>query len=317
MSHHMKVFKAIAILSLLLSFTSAHFRVQKLDVFVIPESKIVCPGTKYSAEVFAYGAKVKSIKCWGVDLKVEGNKAILAFTATPSGSYNKDGLAEKRYKISVESSDGEFAEKEITYYVTKPVITIHGSTVRCLFKGVSTDLNINVPALGTSYNPVFEAHGATIDKQASGIVTIIPNEDHVKLTVKSNGNTVGTESFIGINIPSPRVEIIKSDQTEVNLLDGENISDIAALKIQVLADPEFKRMYPLDAYYKSDSVQIILKRNWKELARTADINEINSLLSKANAGDCLTIVVSGIKRRTSRGSYELLPGNYIHNIPLK
>lgn len=313
----MKILKAVAILSLLLSITSAHFRAQKLDVFVIPESKIVCPGTKYSAEIFALGANVKSIKCWGVDLKVEGNKANLAFTATPSGSYNKDGLAEKRYKISVESSDGAIAEKEITYYVTKPVITIHGAAVRGLYKGVSTDLNINVPALGITYNPAFEAHGATIDKQASGIVTIIPNEDLIKLTVKSNGNTVGTESFIGINIPSPRVAIIKSDQTEVNLLDGENISDIATFKIQVLADPEFKKMHPFDAYYKKDSVQIILKRNWKELARTADVNEVISLLSKAKPGDCLTIVLSGIKRRTSRGSYELLPANYVYNIPLK
>jgi gliding motility-associated protein GldM len=145
----------------------------KLDKFipmVRAKSSTVAAGAKYEAEMFLTGsssaltseffkdgAKLPIIEdASGVKMgKVE-------FTAQ-GGGYDQFGIAKKSFKAKIEVKGQQF-EDNIEYFVAQPVIRVTTGNAPTLYMNCGNTVNIEVPALGTNYNPSFSATSAEIIK---------------------------------------------------------------------------------------------------------------------------------------------------------
>ncbi|HEX6890367.1 MAG TPA: gliding motility protein GldM, partial [Chryseolinea sp.] len=129
------------------------------------KSSTVAAGAKYEAEMFLTGSstaieseffkdggKLPVIDEGGVKMgKIE-------FTAQ-GGDYDKNGIARKSFKAKITVKGREF-EQPIEYYVARPVIRVTTGNAPTLYMNCGNTVNIEVPALGTNYNPSFSAASA-------------------------------------------------------------------------------------------------------------------------------------------------------------
>src|SRR5882672_6913272 len=135
----------------------------------------------------------------------------------------------------------------IEYSVIKPTIRITNGNAPSLYMNCGNTVNVEVPALGTSYNPTFTAKGATIEKgDKIGRITIIPSERKVALTVANSGAVIGTEPFDVKLIPKPRYVPRDNQGKEVDLKNGVKGASLTGLRIGADADENFKAEVPKD-----------------------------------------------------------------------
>ncbi|MCG8319090.1 MAG: gliding motility protein GldM [Cytophagales bacterium] len=293
---------------------AADLKFDDIKVMVRPESKVVAAGAKYKAEMFiaaSSSAVTPTMKKDGNDIKVENGMGIVEFTASP-GKYDKEGLAKKTYKgeITITKPGGGDTTyvAEVEYFVAKPVIQIQSASVQALYLGCGNELQVNVPALGTSYNPNFSITGGKHYKGKNrGEVTIVPNAKEVRMTVSSGGNRIGTEKFKVKPVPKPTAELFNRGKP-VNQKVGEKISNMRSLKIQAVAEEGFSTLLPKDARYRVTKWTITLARGPRAVGSpmNASNQEVNltNLMRNAKPGDRLSIEVKTVKRRNFRNDTE-------------
>ena len=293
---------------------AADLKFDDIKVMVRPESKVVAAGAKYKAEMFiaaSSSAVTPTMKKDGNDIKVENGMGMVEFTATP-GSYDKEGLAKKTYKAEItitKPGGGDTTYiSNIEYFVAKPVIQIQSASVQALYLGCGNELQVNVPALGTSYNPTFNISGGKhYTGKNRGQVTIVPNAKQVSMTVSSGGNRIGTEKFKVKPVPKPTVEVFNRGKP-VNQKVGEKISNMRSLKIQPIPEEGFATLLPKDARYRVTKWTITLARGPRPVGSpiTATNQEVNvsNLMRNAKPGDRLSIEVKTVKRRNFRDETE-------------
>eukprot|EP01023_Acetabularia_acetabulum_P044619 TRINITY_DN44877_c0_g1_i1.p2 TRINITY_DN44877_c0_g1~~TRINITY_DN44877_c0_g1_i1.p2 ORF type:complete len:136 (-),score=18.52 TRINITY_DN44877_c0_g1_i1:23-430(-) len=115
----------------------------------------------------------------GKPVKVEDGKGIIEFVANAS-SYDKENQSKQTWKgeITFTTPFGDTTLKiEEEFIVAKPVVQVQSGSVSALYLNCGNVLQINVPALGTDYNPSFTASGADVVKGSKkGMVTVIPKQ---------------------------------------------------------------------------------------------------------------------------------------------
>lgn len=280
---------------------------------VRPESNVVAAGTKYKADLFiaASSSAVNPVMTLnGKEIPVEAGMGKIEFTAT-ADKFDKDNRAEKSFKASImveQGSNKETYEQTFSYFVTKPVIQVQSASVQALYLNCGNELQINVPALGTNYNPSFKADGgAAIPGQKTGAVTIVPNKAKVDITVSSNGYTIGSESFTVKRVPKPTIEIFGPGNKPANLKQGEDISRFRSLAIKAIPDEDFASFLPKDARYRVVEADIILARGSRpadQMKLTNETANLSGMMSKAKPGDRLVIEVKKVQRMNFRGEVE-------------
>lgn len=300
--------------------TEAKFN--KLEVVVLPESKIVAAGAKYSAEMFI-GASSEGqnpeMFLDGKELKVEEGRGEISFTAT-GGNFDKDGLIKKTFKAKIHvPSNDEVIEQDIEYFVAKPVIQVQSASVQALYLQCGNELNVQVPALGSEYKPSFRADGATVRDGGNGKVTVIPTSAKVTLHVSSSGNYIGNEVFSVRRIPKPSIELLTRGK-EVNEKLGMSVPGPRSLDIRAVPDESFKQFLPKDANYRVTKWEVTLARGSRPVdSKKVTDQEVNltSFASKARAGDRIVVEVKEVMRRNFEGKTETVNvGTVIKTIPL-
>lgn len=290
------------------------------------DSRVVAAGTKYSAELFmaASSSTLKpTIQVDGRTLQVDAaGRGKLEFTAT-GGAYDAEGNAKKTWngKITIKNKgkDTSFTIKG-EYVVAKPVIQIQSASVSALYKNCGNDLNVQVPALGSTYQPSFKASGAdVITGSKKGFVTLVPNAPSVKLSVYSAGNLIGDQEFKVRLIPKPEI-IALAGGKPVDTKQGMNAPGPRSVQIQAKSDESFKTFLPNDARYKITEWNAILVRG-KRPVRTKnfsnEVGDFNDFNSQAQPGDRIVIEVKAVKRMNFRGVIEEVNvGTPIINVPL-
>ncbi len=285
-----------------------------IKVMVRPESKIVAAGAKYKAEMFiaaSSSAVTPTMKKDGGDIKVENGMGMVEFTAKP-GKYDKEGLAKKTYKAEITiprpgGGDTTYTQ-EIEYLVAKPVIQIQSASVQALYLGCGNELQVNVPALGTSYDPKFSISGGKSYKGKNrGLVTIVPNAKTVSMTVSSGGNRIGTEKFKVKPVPKPTIAVFSRGKG-VNQKIGEKISSLRSLQVKAQPEEGFAALLPKDARYRVTEWTITLARGPRPVgsairAKGQEVN-IGTLMRSAKPGDRLSIEIKTVKRRNFRDKTE-------------
>ncbi|MFA0961765.1 gliding motility protein GldM [Roseivirga sp. BDSF3-8] len=286
----------------------------KIVPMVRAESNIVAAGAKYKADMFISASSsgiTPTMKMNGSDIAVDGGFGKVEFVAQP-GQYDKDGLAKKSFEaaISVRLPSGKDTTytETIEYFVAKPVIQVQSQSVQALYLNCGNELNVQVPALGSSYNPTFSASGAnTIPGSQRGLVTVVPQAAEVALTVRNDGNVIGTEKFKVRRVPKPEVRLTSRGK-ELNQKAGESISRLRSLEINAVAEEGFAQFLPKDARYRVNEWTITLARGNRPVGSpiraTSEKVNLSSLLGSAKAGDRLVVEVKGVQRMNFRGKIE-------------
>ncbi|MDX2195831.1 MAG: gliding motility protein GldM [Cytophagales bacterium] len=269
------------------------------------DSRVVAAGTKYLAEVFlsASSSAIKpQIKVDGRQLQVDkSGMGKLEFVAT-GGSYDKDGLCKKTWSGSVtfknKGNDTTFIVKG-EYVVAKPVIQVQSGAVSALYMNCGNPLQINVPALGSVYNPSFVATGADIQNgQQKGEIYVVPNTKNVTIKVSSSGNYIGDVNFPVKPVPKPDINIIYNGKP-VDMKNGIKAPGPRSLQVKAVPLADFAASNPKDARYKITKWTAYLLRGSrliKQKDAVAEVLDLSDFASQAKANDRITLEIKQVLR---------------------
>ena len=301
----------------------------KFDVVsltTLPEQKVVAAGAKYRTQLFlsaASSAIVPTMTADGDTLDVSNGRGYYEFTAK-GGQYDKEGLSKQSYvgTISVTLPGGRdttFVDT-VEYFVARPVIQIQSASVQALYLNCGNEIQINVPALGSEYNPTFSARGGDVVRGSkAGEVTIIPKSKKVDLNVSNAGNFIGSQSFGVRQIPAPEIKA-RIRGKEIDAKTGIPVST-PSFSLDAIADASFAEFLPKDARFQVREAEINLVRAGRGVSRqrvnSKDVN-LNKLAGKRK-GDNIVIEIKRVARANFRGEVEEFKNfapRYI-TIPLK
>ncbi|HEU5292997.1 MAG TPA: GldM family protein, partial [Cyclobacteriaceae bacterium] len=243
------------------------------------------------------------------------------FTAT-GGAYDPKTLtARKTFKANITLPDTTYSE-DVEYFVAKPVIRITQGNAPTLYMGCGNRVMIEVPALGTSYNPSFGITGGEIVKGSKiGEVIIIPNQRKVNVSVSNSGSNLGSEPFDVKLVPRPRIVAKDNNGRDIDLKNGVKAGGIAGLRINAEADANFKEEVPKDANFRIRNMTIILARGTQrvqEQTLTTELVDLSAWRSLMRPGDRIVVEPKNAVRMTFKGGTEpvVLTGQDIINIPV-
>lgn len=226
-----------------------------------------------------------------------------------SSSVNSQDLGAGNFKSRIDSMD---IDLQIEYL-----------TGQTFYIGCANELNIQVPALGQSFNPSYRAKGGNVIKNVdNGSVLLFPNSSEMTLEVYHEGQYIGSETFKAVDVPF--VSIVPYIGTRaVDLKKGMSTA-INRMEVKVIPDPEFQRVFPRDARFRVTKTSCYLMRDGLAVGviemGSSRIN-LTSLTSKAKKGDVLEIEIVEVKRANYRAQIEdfdrFNPDDKVIRIPLK
>ncbi len=293
------------------------------------KSSVVAAGAKYEAALFISA----SSSSFTPEMYKDGEKLDLftdpsgvrmgkvEFTATGGGYDPQTLLARKTYTAEIKLPDTTLRQ-EVEYFVAQPVIRVTTGNAPTLYMNCGNTVNIEVPALGTNYNPSFGGSGATIIKgDKPGRVTIIPTQRKINVSVSNAGTSIGSVAFDVKPIPLPRYLIRDNAGKEVDMKVGVRGSSLTGLRVVPEPDPTFKEEVPKDAIYRIRSMEVIHARGTSPVNRLNATNEVLDLASwraQFRPGDRIVIEIKTVTRRTYQGQDERVAvRNEVYTVPIQ
>ena len=283
---------------------------------VRPAARRVAAGATYEADMFitasASGIEPKfymgdkELETYENEQGIKMGK--VSFTA-PGGGYDESGIATKTFMARIELNDSIY-EMPMEYEVVAPVIKVSSAALQALYQNAGNQLKVEVPALGTNYNPSFSSQEAQIIKgNKPGDVIVIPQgRSKVKLAVSNAGNLIGVETFDVKKIPAPRIELQDARGRAVDLEKGIPLASLQRpVKLEVVPDENFAREVPKDAQYRIVKGEARLIRG-NAVSATKSITGGNVNLSdwrgNLRKGDLIMFKIERVIRRTFTGDSE-------------
>jgi gliding motility-associated protein GldM len=289
------------------------FKFDRLMPMTSPTSRVVAAGTKYEAQVFmtATSSTQKPVIEFGSTPVEVDNNGVGKISFTAAGGNYVNGMVKKTWtgKITMKNPEGKDTTYNITeeYVVAQPVIQIQAKAVQALYKNCGNKLDIQVPALGTSYNPVITADGATvISGSTRGTVTVLPTNASVKLKVSSGGNYIGDQTYRVKLIPLPTIDC-KVNGRAIDPIRGVTAGEARSITVTPIADKEFKDFLPDDSYYQITEWKLTIARGRSGGAvKTFNTQSVNlgSLAQELRPNDRIIIEVTKVRRRNFKGEFE-------------
>ena len=291
--------------------TGKVIKFDKIEATYSAESNVVANGDKFKAKMFIFAS-------------ASALSSSTRMTVNGSSISVKDGVGE----VSIPASGGSEAGSEqswkgtITfpnkgkdttftftgkYKVVKPVMSISSASVSALYEGCGNELEVTVPALGTSYNPSFTASGAAcLPGSKKGVVIVVPSPGvkEVTLNVSSGGMAIGSQKIAVRAVPS--ASAVATGSTAPG---GGEYTDLSAmcpssLTVKIVPDESFATFLPKEASYRVESFQLIHGRGSSKL-QTVNASggsaNTSSMKGKAREGDRLVVTAIVVKRSNFRG----------------
>lgn len=300
----------------------------KVVPLVRPVSNTVASGGKFEAQLFITAAAsgtnpvfMYNKKSVPTEETVNGIKyGKIEFTASASKYDPKTLLAPASFEAEIELNDSTYKIKH-DYFVVKPVIQVRSAALSALYMNCGNQLDVQVPALGTAYNPSFSSREASVVKgNRTGLVTVIPKgRSKVKLTVSNAGSTLGTEVFDVKKVPPPTIDITARGKG-VNYEKGVAAASLTTLKVSAKAEENFAREVPKDARYRVKKLSVKLARAGRQIKAqtfTSENVDLRSWRSLYRKGDNLIVKIERVTRRTYQGESERsVPATTIYSIPI-
>lgn len=186
------------------------FRVNKIQAYVVPNSKYIIQGSKYSANIIL--SATDSTKKYNYYINNQKlSKGTYEFIATKTGTFNYTG------HIQIQGNDGkektyQFSEN---YTVGKPTATISNKDLNVVYRGIDNQFSISVPGIPAEKVNV-KVEGGTAKKGADGNYIIRANRDG-EITIIVTTNIEGKEQIMGSShfrvkyLPDPKAYLSYTD----------------------------------------------------------------------------------------------------------
>lgn len=293
------------------------------------KSSVVAAGAKYEADLFISA----SSSSFQPEMFRDGQKLDLftdpsgvrmgkvEFVASASNFDPQTLLAKKTFLAEIKLPDTTLRQ-EVEYFVAKPVVRVTTGNAPTLYMNCGNTVNIEVPALGTNYNPTFSSNGATVIKgDKPGRVTIVPTQRKITVSVSNSGTHLDNIAFDVKPIPAPRYAIRDNSGKEVDKKTGVKGSALTGLRVVPEPDPTFKEEVPKDAVYRIRSMEVIHARGTSPVNRMNATNEVLDLAawrSQFRPGDRIVIEIKTVTRRNFQGQEERVEvKNEVHTVPIQ
>ncbi len=280
------------------------------------KESIVAAGATYEADLFISASSSSFIP----EMYKDGKKLDLfddpsgvkmgkvKFVAA-GGGYDKDGFVTKSYKAEIKLPDTTLTQI-IEYKVAQPTIKVTTGNAPTLYMNCGNNVTIEVPALGTSYNPSFSSNGAEIRKgDKPGKVTIIPSQRKIQVAVSNGGTLIGSQAFDVKNIPEPRF-VAYVGNSPVDLRRGIKPNQLRSLRIVPEPDENFKEEVPKDARYSIKDMEVSFGSGPSPKGQMRASNgspDLGAWSAQARAGDRVVFFVRDAIRRTYTNKEEKVP----------
>ena len=168
-------------------------RVNKLSAFVIPESKTVVRGDKFSARiVMAAVDTTQRPEIFIGGRKVSLRNNLYEFTPTSTGEFNLTGY------ITMFNRSGELIRRDFSqkYYVVDPSATVSADLMNVLYAGYDNPMSVSIP--GVPLNAVTATmSGGSLRSVAPGKYIARPSTIGQDVTIIVSSNQTGKAQQMG------------------------------------------------------------------------------------------------------------------------
>lgn len=193
-----------AMTHLLANVDAGDVRVNELNAFVIPDSRMVMRGGKYSAHIVLAAVDTTARP----DIYVNGSRlansnGLYEFTTSKTGSFDFSGYLE------VKHGDGTSTQHPFksSYIVMEPSATVSATMMNVLYAGINNPISISVPGVPTSEISATMTNGSLTRNGDSWVArpSTVGQEAVITVTATIDGRqqTVNTTSFRVRKLPDP------------------------------------------------------------------------------------------------------------------
>lgn len=309
-------YESKALDKLLLDAGASKVSFDNIVPMVRAKQSIVAAGATYEADLFISASSSSFVpEMYKDGQKLElfddpsGVKMGKVKFIAQGGGYDKDGIAKKTFKTEIKLPDTTLTQI-IEYQVAQPTIKVTTGNAPTLYMNCGNNVTIEVPALGSNYNPSFSAQGAEVRKgDKPGKVTIIPSQRKISVNVSNGGTAIGAAPFDVKNVPEPRFVAMIGNQA-VDLRQGIKANQLRSLRILVEADENFKEEVPKDARYNIKDMEVTMGSGPTAKATQRATNgspDLGAWQSQARPGDRIIFVVKDAVRKTFTDKDEKVP----------
>ena len=178
------------------------FDINEVSAFVVPESRIVMKGGKYSAKIVAATIDPTlnpTVYVGGRQLK----DGLYEFACNSTGVFDYSGY------INVPRTDGGVQRLEFksSYTVIEPAATVSATMMNVLYAGIDNPISISVPGMPMSQINATMTNGSLTRNGDTWVArpTTVGSEAVITVTATVDGNsqTVNTTSFRVRKLPDP------------------------------------------------------------------------------------------------------------------
>lgn len=193
-----------ALSALLAAVDAGDVRVNELNAFVIPQSRMVMRGGKYSANIVL--AAVDTTARPGIYIagkKLANDKGVYELVPSSMGSFDYSGYLE------VTHGDGSVTKHpfESSYTVIEPTATVSATMMNLLYAGIDNPISISVPGVPMSDVTATMTNGSLARRGDQWVAhpAKVGENAVVTVTAKMDGvpRTVATTTFKVRKLPDP------------------------------------------------------------------------------------------------------------------
>lgn len=200
-----------ALTSLLAAVDAGDVRVNELNAFVIPQSRIVMRGGKYSANIVLAAVDTTQRPVVYVDGRQLADNGLYEFVAGKSGSFDYKGYLE------VPHGDGTITRHDFAsaYTVIEPTATVSATMMNVLYAGIDNPMSISVPGVPNNAVSASMTNGTLTRNGDTWIARPAKVGENAVVTVTATMDgrpqTVATTTFRTRKLPDPTPFIVYTD----------------------------------------------------------------------------------------------------------
>lgn len=218
----------LALNTLITNIDASDVRVNKLDAFVIPNSKNIMRGSKYSANIVLAAIDTTQVPNIYIDGKQlpTANNGLYEVVCGSTGVFDFTGYLE------VPHGDGTMTRHDFSssYTVVEPTATVSATMMNVMYAGIANPVSISVPGVPnnavqatmtngtlTRSGDLWEAHPTNVGEDA--VITVSATIDGVTQTVSST-----TFRVRRLPDPTPYIPYNDANGTEQHYKGGKPFS---------------------------------------------------------------------------------------------
>jgi len=183
-------------------------KVNTINAFVIPQSRVVMRGSKYQSQIVL--AAIDSTQRPVVYIngnRLSNNKGLYEVTASQSGTFDYSGY------IEVVGQDGQLYKRDFrsSYTVIDPIATVSATMMNVFYTGIDNPVAISVPGIGNGTVSATMTNG-TLTKNGDEWIarpSQVGVNCEISVSVEIDGvrTNVGTTTFKARKLPDPTAYI--------------------------------------------------------------------------------------------------------------